>query len=92
MGTRLSQLAVLASATLVTVLGCSLLNREGPNDTCQDLAWGAINDCREGIIATCHNGAMAWKVCDWERSSESASFRSSVLGGRRWMEHVDRAA
>ena len=29
---------------------------------------------------------------EWERSSESASFRSSVLGGRRWMEHVDRAA
>jgi hypothetical protein len=48
---------------LLTFVGCSLLNRTGPDVTCADLQEGAINACSDGIIATCANGVVTWNVC-----------------------------
>lgn len=42
---------------------CSMFNREGPDVTCDDLQQGAINACAEGIIGTCKDGAVEYRVC-----------------------------
>lgn len=54
-------LAVLGMALLGD---CSLFNRYGPETTCAELMNGAVNDCADGIIATCEAGAVAFRVCD----------------------------
>ena len=54
-GTTLVAIAVLAS--------CSTLNREGPDVTCEDLENGAVNACRDGIIARCMGDAVTFEVC-----------------------------
>jgi hypothetical protein len=83
MGPKLSHWAVLASSALAAAVGCSLYNREGPDDTCQNLLWGAINACKEGIIATCRNGAMGWNVCD---SKDACEASWQTLGAYRCAE------
>jgi hypothetical protein len=56
----------LPSALIIVavVTGCSLLNREGPTDTCATLQNGAVNACKDGILATCMSGAVHYTVCD----------------------------
>lgn len=56
-GPGLAIAALLAGA-------CSLLNREGPDVSCADLANGTANACADGIIATCMGGSVRYKVCE----------------------------
>ncbi len=54
---------VLVLVVDLLAAGCSLLNRAGPDVTCNDLG-NAINACREGIIADCEDGkSLAYTVC-----------------------------
>jgi hypothetical protein len=47
-----------------TLAGCSMLNREGPNVTCADLAGGDLNACSDGIIAECADGTtVTYRAC-----------------------------
>jgi hypothetical protein len=55
---------------LATIGACSLFNREGPAVTCQDLAGGAINDCRDGILASCDGAKVTYQVCDLKSACE----------------------
>ena len=65
--------------TLISLLAaCSLLNREGPGVSCADLQNGAENACLDGIVATCVNGTMRYKVC----SGKSACGASWQTPGR----------
>lgn len=74
-GTRLL-LRVGSVAVFCLVDACSLLNREGPDVSCADLQYGAANACLDGIIATCTNGTVAYKVCD-QKSACSAPWQTS---------------
>lgn len=56
---------------LAVTSGCSLANREGPEVTCADLMNGKVNDCADGIIATCANNEVTWTVCSSESTCES---------------------
>lgn len=69
-------LRIAGVATLLIVGACSLLNREGPDVSCADLANGAANACADGIIATCSNGSVTYKVCD-EKSACSAPWQTA---------------
>lgn len=69
-------LRIASVGTLLFVGACSLLNREGPDVTCADLQNGASNACADGIIATCSNGTIAYKVCD-EKSACSTPWQTS---------------
>jgi hypothetical protein len=51
--------------------GCSVLNREGPAVTCEDLNYGLINACQDGIIASCLHGKIAYTLCDADACEES---------------------
>ena len=44
--------------------GCSVLNREGPAVTCEDLRYGLVNACQDGIIASCLHAKIAYTLCD----------------------------
>jgi hypothetical protein len=50
---------------------CSVWNRVGPEATCDDLQGGAVNDCKEGIIAACTAGKVVYRVCDDEKACEA---------------------
>lgn len=65
--------AVIAA---VLALGCSSLNRSGPDVTCADLHDGSENACAEGIVASCTGGRVEWKVCD-DKSACDASWQTS---------------
>lgn len=71
-----SALRASAMVTLGLLGACSLLNREGPDVSCADLQNGAANACADGIIATCSNGTVSYKVCD-EKSACSAPWQTS---------------
>lgn len=60
---------LLAFGLLLT--GCSVLNREGPAVTCDDLHYGAINACQDGIIASCLHGKVTYTLCDSDACDES---------------------
>ncbi|MBX3125541.1 MAG: hypothetical protein KF718_02450 [Polyangiaceae bacterium] len=62
---------VLVIACIAFTGACSTLNREGPDVTCADLNDGAVNACQEGIIATCRNGTVSWKVCEDKDTCEA---------------------
>ena len=68
-----SILALLSA--LACFAGCSALNREGPNVSCNELQAGAINACKDGIIASCKSGTtVAYEVCtgsDGEKACEA---------------------
>lgn len=72
---------------VLLVLGCSSLNREGPDLSCADLQNGAANACAEGIIATCSAGQVDWRVCgdksaceaDWQTSGRYRCAQSDLL-------------
>ena len=66
---------VLAALGPLVLVACSLLNREGPDVSCTDLRNGAENACSDGIVATCTNGTVRYKVCD-EKSACSASWQT----------------
>lgn len=78
------RLVTTVFAIIALASGCSLLNREGPTDTCRDLKNGAVNACKNGIIATCssdkQNGVTQWSmqydVCD-DKNVCSASWQGS---------------
>ena len=55
----------LAVVTSIAIAACSLANRTGPDATCKSLRdSGAVNDCADGIIASCTDGAhMSYEVC-----------------------------
>lgn len=74
-GTR-TLLHVGSVGVLLLIGACSLLNREGPDVTCADLANGTANACADGIVATCANGAVTYKVCS-EKSACSAPWQTS---------------
>ena len=47
------------------LVGCSLLNRTGPDVTCDDLQAGLVAGCAEGVIARCSDGQnVTFTVCD----------------------------
>lgn len=55
----------LLAMCIFVMASCSLFNREGPHVTCADLGGGAKNACKEGIIASCSDGAtVTATVCD----------------------------
>jgi hypothetical protein len=60
---KLTVATVTIALWLLLSASCSLQNRDGPNVTCTDLQGGKVNACKDGIIATCSNGAMAFHVC-----------------------------
>jgi hypothetical protein len=67
----------LSAVTLVLLASaCSLLNRDGPDASCADLQNGAANACADGIIATCSNGSITYKVCN-EKSACSAPWQTA---------------
>jgi hypothetical protein len=48
---------------------CSLLNREGPDVRCADLACGRINACEQNIIASCSDGVtVKYHVCSADQA------------------------
>lgn len=59
----------LLTTRLLLVLGvavpsaCSLLNREGPDVTCEQLGNGKGTACSHGIIASCVDGSLVYTVC-----------------------------
>lgn len=55
---------LLLGVALLCVPCCSEFNREGPLVTCEDLKGGAINACKDGIIASCLDGKeVTYEVC-----------------------------
>lgn len=76
-----------SSAAVILTISCSLLNREGPDVSCADLDNGAQNACKEGIIATCTNSTVVYKVCDdknvceasWQSAGEYRCTESETL-------------
>lgn len=63
---------VLILGVLALSVGCSLLNREGPTVTCQELGNGATNACKDGILATCSGGTVSYNVCDDKSACDGA--------------------
>lgn len=61
---RLIAVVALLAAMGAGAASCSLANRRGPDATCATLSNGKINDCRDGILASCVGGALQYKVCD----------------------------
>lgn len=61
---RLLAVAVLLATVGSGAASCSLANRRGPDTTCAALSDGKINDCGEGILASCVSGAVEYEVCD----------------------------
>jgi len=55
----------------LALTSCSVLNREGPAVTCDDLHYGAINACQDGIIASCLYGKVTYTLCDADACDES---------------------
>jgi hypothetical protein len=55
------RLLMICYSTLL--VSCSLLNRTGPDVSCADLQNGAINACKDGIIASCISGQVTYQVC-----------------------------
>jgi len=52
-------------AAVVLLGGCSLLNREGPEVTCEALEGGAVSACEDSVIARCADGVtVTYEVCD----------------------------
>lgn len=50
---------------IAVMASCSIFNREGPHVTCADLDGGLRNACKNGIIASCSDGAtVTATVCD----------------------------
>lgn len=65
---------IVLTTLLVMPFGCSFLNRFGPEVDCEDLQNGAINACKDGIIASCSDGEnVTFQVCDEEIDDVSAS-------------------
>lgn len=61
--------------------GCSLANREGPDETCAELGNGAKNACRDGIIASCLDGkTVQYNVC----TNEVEGTKPSDLCSASW--------
>lgn len=55
------------------VVGCSLLNQEGPTSTCEQLMCGKINACEDGIIAQCVDGQnMQYHACELADACEQS--------------------
>jgi hypothetical protein len=64
LGRALAVAAIGLAGASLALPGCSLLNQEGPEVTCEELACGKINACREGIIAQCADGVhLKYHVC-----------------------------
>lgn len=73
--TSRERLLPIAFTVTLGVWACSWQNREGPDVTCADLQDGAVNACEDGIIATCTNGAVTWRVCEDDPDACDASFQ-----------------
>jgi len=64
---------LIAVACVVSPSCFSRLNREGPQVTCAELQGGKINACKDGIIASCSDGArVTYEVCDDKDACEDA--------------------
>ncbi len=63
---------LLLLAALLVPFGCSLLNRHGPEVDCGDLQDGAVNACSDGIIASCVDGDIKYRVCEEDIQGVSA--------------------
>jgi hypothetical protein len=61
--TRVLMWATISAMTW-SVAGCSILNRQGVDASCADLAYGSVNACSDGIITTCHSGVVEYRVCE----------------------------
>jgi len=75
MGTgALRACTLLAWTTLpiASIGACSMFNREGPTVTCEDLAGGSLNACKDGILASCNNGTMSYTVCHAQSACEQS--------------------
>lgn len=86
---RLGRLARLLGLALTMVAGCSMLNREGPHETCATLDGGAVNACHDGIIAACLADRIDYEICDnasvceeaWQRTGAFRCTKDGVAGG-----------
>ena len=65
------------------LLGCSGLNRVGPDVTCEDLAQGARNACAEGIIASCLGNSVQFVSCAKEGACEEPWQEAGAFRCRR---------
>lgn len=62
---RGSPVRSVVAAAVVLLGGCSLLNREGPEVTCEALEGGAVSACEDSVIARCADGVtVTYEVCD----------------------------
>ena len=62
---------------------CSSLNRAGPDVTCEDLDFGTVNACEDGIIASCDDGKMVtYRVCGGDPDGTSAK----DICGEEWQQ------
>jgi hypothetical protein len=71
-GAAMSARSVIFVVATVAGLGCSVLNRTGPDDTCASLENGAVNDCKDGILATCVGTRVTYRVCDDSSACEQS--------------------
>lgn len=69
--TRFQPALLGAMVPMCLLLACSVLNREGPTETCADLNNGQSNACREGIIASCVGGTMSYEVCGDDKACDA---------------------
>lgn len=72
--------------------GCSSLNRSGPETSCGDLGNGAINACKEGIIASCADGkTVSYEVCTGGDGDETCEAEWQVPGAFACEKRSDSA-
>jgi hypothetical protein len=84
--TALLALSLLALCAAVPT--CSLSNKEGPAVTCADLQCGKLNDCHDGIIASCLDGkTMKYYVC-YENGQDICDEEWQIRGQYRCEEHM----
>lgn len=69
---RKAVLGLILVAGVLSMPGCSMANREGPLVTCEDLEYGQVNACKEGIIARCEAGVVAYEVCEDDVGDDAA--------------------
>ena len=72
-------LTILPSVLLV--VACSAFNREGPIVTCAALDGGAINACKDGIIASCADGKkITYQVCTGDEGADTCESKWQTKG------------
>lgn len=93
----MSRIRVVRSSWLLTVYAavaaCSVFNRQGPSVTCDDLQNGAINACKEGIIASCVDGVhVAYQVCTGDDGADTCSQSWQTAGAYRCSRQLSDSA